>query len=43
MTYACAGKNKIIIDHTKTYEAFDGKGYGKQLVMKGIEYAKKKE
>ena len=42
MTYVWAGKNKFIIDHTETYEAFAGKGYGKQLVMKGIEYAKEK-
>ncbi len=43
MTYVWAGKNKFIIDHTETYKEFGGKGYGKQLVMKGIEYAKEKE
>lgn len=42
MTYVWAGENKFIIDHTETYEAFGGKGYGKQLVMKGIAYAKEK-
>lgn len=42
MTYVWAGKNKFIIDHTETYEDFGGKGYGKKLVLKGIEYAKEK-
>ncbi|MEZ4881333.1 MAG: GNAT family N-acetyltransferase [Flavobacteriaceae bacterium] len=42
MTYVWAGKNKFIIDHTETYETYGGKGYGKKLVMKGIEYAKEK-
>src|SRR5690606_11262571 len=42
MTYVWAGTNKFIIDHTEIYETFEGKGYGKQLVMKGIAYAKKK-
>mgnify|MGYP000008703731 CR=1 FL=1 len=39
MTYVWAGKNKFIIDHTETFENFSGKGYGKQLVLKGIAYA----
>ena len=43
MTYVWAGENKFIIDHTETYEGFEGKGYGRQLVMKGIAYAKKKQ
>ncbi|WP_206367284.1 GNAT family N-acetyltransferase [Sphingobacterium sp. SGR-19] len=42
MTYVWAGANKFIIDHTEIYEAFNGKGYGKQLVMKGIAYAREK-
>lgn len=42
MTYVWAGDNKFIIDHTEAYEAFNGKGYGRQLVMKGIAYAKEK-
>jgi len=43
MTYVWAGKDKFIIDHTGTYEKFEGKGYGKQLVTKGIAYAKEKD
>lgn len=43
MTYVWAGTNKFIIDHTETYEKFGGKGYGKLLVLKGIEYAREKE
>lgn len=40
MTYVWAGDKKFIIDHTETYEGFNGKGYAKQLVMKGVEYAR---
>lgn len=42
MTYVWAGASKFIIDHTEVYEAFGGKGYAKQLVMRGIAYAKEK-
>lgn len=42
MTYVWAGTDKFIIDHTEAYEDFSGKGYAKQLVMKGIDYAKEK-
>lgn len=42
MTYVWAGNNKFIIDHTETFETFSGKGYGKQLVLKGVAYAKSK-
>ena len=43
MTYVWAGDTKIIIDHTETYEGFSGKGYGKQLVMEGVRFAREKE
>lgn len=43
MTYVWAGTTKFIIDHTETFENFGGKGYGRKLVMKGIEYAREKE
>jgi predicted GNAT family acetyltransferase len=42
MTYVWAGTNKFIIDHTEAYEEFSGKGYAKQLVLKGIDFAKEK-
>lgn len=42
MTYVWAGDSKFIIDHTETYEGFNGKGYGKMLVLHGVEYAKQK-
>lgn len=43
MTYTWAGENKFIIDHTGVEERFGGKGYGKQLVMKAIEFAREKK
>lgn len=43
MTYTWAGENKFIIDHTGVQERFGGKGYGKQLVMKAVEFAREKE
>lgn len=43
MTYVWAGTNKFIIDHTETYEGYNGKGYAKQLVMRGVEYAREKK
>ncbi|MES2799966.1 MAG: GNAT family N-acetyltransferase [Bacteroidota bacterium] len=42
MTYVWAGDAKFIIDHTETYEGFNGKGYGKMLVLHGVEFAKEK-
>lgn len=42
MTYVWAGENKFIIDHTEAHEQFEGNGYGKKLVMKGVEYAREK-
>jgi len=43
MTYTWAGENKFIIDHTGVEERFGGKGYGKQLVMKAVDFAREKE
>lgn len=42
MTYVWAGENKFIIDHTEAYEGFEGKGFGRKLVMQGIELAQAK-
>ncbi|MDR7370510.1 GNAT family N-acetyltransferase [Flavobacterium aquidurense] len=40
MTYTWAGDSKFIIDHTEVSEGFNGKGVGKKLVMKAVEYAR---
>ncbi len=40
MTYTWAGKSKFIIDHTGVDENFNGKGFGKKLVMKSVEFAR---
>lgn len=40
MTYTWAGTDKFIIDHTGVDEAFNGKGFAKQLVIAGVEYAR---
>lgn len=43
MTYSWAGDDKFIIDHTGVKEAFGGKGYGKQLVMRAVEFAREQK
>ncbi|WP_246131531.1 GNAT family N-acetyltransferase [Aquimarina intermedia] len=40
MTYTWAGKSKFIINHTGVEEQFSGKGFGKKLVMKSVEFAR---
>lgn len=40
MTYTWAGSDKFIIDHTDVNPDFKGKGVGKLLVMKAVEYAR---
>ena len=40
MTYTWAGDSKFIIDHTEVNAEFNGKGVGKKLVMKAVEYAR---
>lgn len=40
MTYVWTGTDKFIIDHTEVYEAYNGKGVGKQLLMKAVEFAR---
>ncbi|WP_268036502.1 GNAT family N-acetyltransferase [Algoriphagus sp. PAP.12] len=42
MTYTWAGTNKFIIDHTGIEDGFNGKGYGKMLVMKAVDLAREK-
>ncbi|MDX1783035.1 MAG: GNAT family N-acetyltransferase [Aequorivita vladivostokensis] len=43
MTFTWAGKKKFIIDHTGVEDKFGGKGMAKQLVMEGVEYARKND
>ncbi len=40
MTYTWAGESRIIIDHTGVDDRFGGKGFGKQLVMEAVAYAR---
>jgi Predicted acetyltransferase len=40
MTFEFDGDAKIIIDHTEVEDEFEGKGYGKMLVAKAVEFAR---
>ncbi len=40
ITYFWLNETCIEIDHTRIGETFGGKGYGKQLVMKAVEFAR---
>ncbi|MBP6760042.1 MAG: N-acetyltransferase [Flavobacterium sp.] len=42
MTFVFAGNDKIIIDHTEVNPGNNGKGYGKKMVVKAVEYAREK-
>ena len=42
MTYVWAGTDRIIIDHTEVSDALKGKGAGKQMVAKAVEFAREK-
>jgi len=42
MTFVFAGVDKIIIDHTEVNEGNNGKGYGKKMVAKAVEFAREK-
>ena len=42
MTYVWAGESKFIIDHTEVSDKLAGKGAGKQLVAKAVEFAREK-
>ncbi|PKB16098.1 GNAT family N-acetyltransferase [Flavobacterium sp. 5] len=43
MTFVFAGPNKIIIDHTEVNEGNNGKGFGKKMVAKAVEFAREKD
>lgn len=40
MTYTWAGEDKFIIDHTEVEPAFNGKGIGKDMLLKAVEFAR---
>lgn len=40
MTYTWAGEERFIIDHTEVEEAYNGKGVGKEMLIKAVEYAR---
>jgi len=41
MVFVWAGDGKFIIEHTEVGTKFNGKGYGKDLVMAGVDHARK--
>lgn len=43
MTFVFAGKDKIIIDHTEVKPGNEGKGFGKKMVAKAVEYAREND
>ncbi|WNM19233.1 GNAT family N-acetyltransferase [Flavobacterium capsici] len=42
MTFVFAGEDKIIIDHTEVNPGNNGKGFGKMMVQKAVEFAREK-
>lgn len=42
MTYVWAGTDRIIIDHTEVDDELAGKGVGKKMVTKAVEFARQK-
>jgi len=42
MTFVFAGEDKIIIDHTEVNPGNEGKGFGKKMVVKAVEFAREK-
>ena len=40
MTYVLSGSDKMIIEHTEVNNKLAGKGIGKQLVAKGVDFAR---
>ena len=42
MTFVFASEDKIIIDHTEVNPGNEGKGFGKKMVVKAVEFAREK-
>ena len=43
MTFVFAGEDKIIIDHTEVNPENEGKGFGKKMITKAVEFAREKD
>lgn len=43
MTYTWAGEDKFIIDHTEVMDKYNGQGIGKHILLKVVDFARKKE
>lgn len=43
MTFAWVGKGRFIINHTGVDKAFGGKGYGKLLLQKAVDFAREQQ
>ncbi len=41
MTYTWAGDTRFIIDHTEVEPDYNGKGVGKEMVLKAVDFARK--
>jgi uncharacterized protein len=42
LTYSWKGKDRIIIEHTEVDDILKGKGAGKQLIRKAVDFAREK-
>ena len=42
ITFVFTGEDKIIIDHTEVNPGNEGKGFGKKMVIKAVEFAREK-
>lgn len=42
LTFVFAGNDKIIIDHTEVNPGNNGKGFGRKMVVKVVEFAREK-
>nr|WP_314494187.1 GNAT family N-acetyltransferase [uncultured Chryseobacterium sp.] len=40
MTYTWAGEDRFIIDHTEVEQEYNGKGVGKEMLIKAVEFAR---
>lgn len=43
MTFTWVGATSIIIDHTGVEDQFRGKGVGEKMVLKSVDFARKRE